>query len=58
MLVLCATLVTGPEVLFLDEPTERIGRPECKADTPNSEGSNRSGLTVFLTTHNSQKLME
>ncbi len=52
-LVLCAALVTSPEVLFLDEPTSGLDVHSARMIRELVSGLNRnSGLTVFLTTHN------
>ena len=51
-LMLCAALVTGPEVLFLDEPTSGLDVRSAKLIRRIVSDLNRSGLTVFLTTHN------
>jgi ABC-2 type transport system ATP-binding protein len=51
-LMLCAALVTGPEVLFLDEPTSGLDVQSARLIRQIVRDLNRSGLTVFLTTHN------
>jgi len=51
-LMLCAALVTGPEVLFLDEPTSGLDVQSARLIRQIVTDLNRSGLTVFLTTHN------
>ncbi len=51
-LMLCAALVTGPEVLFLDEPTSGLDVQSARLIRQTVRDLNRSGLTVFLTTHN------
>ena len=51
-LMLCAALVTGPEVLFLDEPTSGLDVQSARLVRQILSDLNRSGLTVFLTTHN------
>jgi len=51
-LMLCAALVTGPEVLFLDEPTSGLDVKSARLIRQIVSDLNRSGLTVFLTTHN------
>jgi ABC-2 type transport system ATP-binding protein len=51
-LMLCAALVTGPEVLFLDEPTSGLDVQSAGLIRQTVRDLNRSGLTVFLTTHN------
>ena len=51
-LMLCAALVTSPEVLFLDEPTSGLDVQSARLIRQIVSDLNRSGLTVFLTTHN------
>jgi ABC-2 type transport system ATP-binding protein len=51
-LMLCAALVTGPEMLFLDEPTSGLDVESARLIRQIVSDLNRSGLTVFLTTHN------
>jgi ABC-2 type transport system ATP-binding protein len=51
-LMLCAALVTGPEVLFLDEPTSGLDVQSARLIRQIVSDLARSGLTVFLTTHN------
>ena len=51
-LMLCAALVTGPEILFLDEPTSGLDVQSARLIRQIVSDLNRSGLTVFLTTHN------
>ena len=51
-LMLCAALVTDPEVLFLDEPTSGLDVKSARLIRQIVSDLNRSGLTVFLTTHN------
>jgi ABC-2 type transport system ATP-binding protein len=51
-LMLCAALVTDPDVLFLDEPTSGLDVQSAKLIRQTVSDLNRRGLTVFLTTHN------
>lgn len=51
-LMLCAALVTDPEVLFLDEPTSGLDVQSARLIRRIVKDLNRRGLTVFLTTHN------
>ncbi|OQY06122.1 MAG: ABC transporter ATP-binding protein [Desulfobacteraceae bacterium 4572_123] len=51
-LMLCAALVTDPEVLFLDEPTNGLDVQSARLIRRTVRDMNLSGLTVFLTTHN------
>lgn len=57
-LMLCAALVTGPEVLFLDEPTSGLDVQSARLIRQIVSDLNRSGLTVFLTTHNMNEASE
>ncbi len=51
-LMLCAALVTRPEILFLDEPTSGLDVQSTRLIRQIIRDLNRDGLTVFLTTHN------
>ena len=51
-LMLCAALVTRPEVLFLDEPTSGLDVQSTRLIRRIVANLNRNGVTVFLTTHN------
>jgi len=51
-LMLCAALITNPEVLFLDEPTSGLDVQSARLIRRIVSDLNRNGLTVFLTTHN------
>ncbi len=51
-LMLCAALVTEPEVLFLDEPTSGLDVQSARLIRKIVTELNADGLTVFLTTHN------
>jgi len=51
-LMLCAALVTDPEVLFLDEPTSGLDVQSARLIRKIVRELNADGLTVFLTTHN------
>lgn len=51
-LMLCAALVTDPEVLFLDEPTSGLDVQSARLIRKIVRELNNDGLTVFLTTHN------
>jgi len=51
-LMLCAALVTSPDVLFLDEPTSGLDVQSARLIRKTVRELNRNGLTVFLTTHN------
>jgi ABC-2 type transport system ATP-binding protein len=57
-LMLCAALVTGPEVLFLDEPTGGLDVQSARLIRQIVTDLNRNGLTVFLTTHNMSEASE
>ena len=51
-LMLCAALVTDPEILFLDEPTSGLDVQSARLIRRIVTDLNQNGLTVFLTTHN------
>lgn len=52
-LMLCAALVSEPDVLFLDEPTSGLDVASARMIRDVITRLNRSrGMTVFLTTHN------
>jgi ABC-2 type transport system ATP-binding protein len=51
-LMLCSALVSGPEILFLDEPTTGLDVQSARLIRQIVRNLNRDGLTVFLTTHN------
>jgi ABC-2 type transport system ATP-binding protein len=51
-LMLCAALVTEPEILFLDEPTSGLDVQSKQMIHQMIRQLNSKGLTVFLTTHN------
>jgi ABC-2 type transport system ATP-binding protein len=51
-LMLCAALLTGPEILFLDEPTGGLDVQSARLIRQTVSDLNRRGLTVFLTTRN------
>jgi len=57
-LVLCAALVTGPEILFLDEPTGGLDVASARLIRQIIRQLNAEGLTVFLTTHNMDEAEE
>jgi ABC-2 type transport system ATP-binding protein len=51
-LMLCAGLVTEPEILFLDEPTSGLDVQSRQMIHKIIRKLNSEGLTIFLTTHN------
>ena len=51
-LMLCAALVTEPEILFLDEPTSGLDVQSARLIRKIVTELNTDGLTVFITTHN------
>jgi len=51
-LMLCSALVSGPEILFLDESTSGLDVQSTRLIRQVVRDLNRDGLTVFLTTHN------
>lgn len=50
-LMLCSALVSGPEILFLDEPTGGLDVQSTRLIHEIVREMNDDGLTVFLTTH-------
>ncbi|HIJ70754.1 MAG TPA: ATP-binding cassette domain-containing protein [Planctomycetes bacterium] len=54
-LMLCAALVTEPEILFLDEPTSGLDVQSARLIRRIVQELNTKGLTVFLTTHNMEE---
>jgi ABC-2 type transport system ATP-binding protein len=54
-LMLCSALVSGPEILFLDEPTTGLDVHSTRLIRDLVRDLNRQGLTVFLTTHNMEE---
>lgn len=54
-LMLCAALVTEPEILFLDEPTSGLDVQSRKMIHQIIDKLNSRGLTIFLTTHNMEE---
>jgi len=57
-LMLCSALVSGPEILFLDEPTAGLDVQSARLIRQIVRDLNRDGLTVFLTTHNMDEAEE
>ena len=57
-LMLCAALVTRPEILFLDEPTSGLDVQSARLIRRIIRDLNRDGLTAFLTTHNMDEAEE
>lgn len=57
-LMLCAALVSSPEILFLDEPTSGLDVRSARVIRRIVRDLNRDGLTVFLTTHNMDEAQE
>lgn len=51
-LILCMALVNDPAVLFLDEPTSGLDVQSARLMKDMLQKLNRSGKTIFLTTHN------
>ncbi|ABA88819.1 ABC transporter, ATP-binding protein [Syntrophotalea carbinolica DSM 2380] len=56
--MLCAALVTNPDILFLDEPTSGLDVQSAGLIRRVVSDLNRKGLTVFLTTHNMSEASE
>jgi len=57
-LMLCAALVTDPDILFLDEPTAGLDVKSARLIRRVVRDMNSDGLTVFLTTHNMEEAEE
>ena len=57
-LMLCAALVTRPQILFLDEPTSGLDVQSARLIRQIVRERNCDGLTVFLTTHNMDEAEE
>lgn len=51
-LLLCMALISGPQVLFLDEPTTGLDVQSARLIRNLIAAMNKEGVTVFLTTHN------
>lgn len=54
-LMLCAALVSEPEILFLDEPTSGLDVQSRQMIYKIIRRLNSEGLTIFLTTHNMEE---
>jgi len=54
-LMLCAALITEPEILFLDEPTSGLDVQSKQIIHKIIRQLNSKGLTIFLTTHNMEE---
>jgi ABC-2 type transport system ATP-binding protein len=54
-LMLCAALVSEPEILFLDEPTSGLDVQSRQMIHKIISQLNSQGLTIFLTTHNMEE---
>jgi len=57
-LMLCAALITNPDILFLDEPTSGLDVQSARLIRKIVTDLNKKGLTVFLTTHNMSEARE
>jgi len=51
-LLLCMALINEPQILFLDEPTSGLDVESSRLVKDMIQKFNKSGTTVFLTTHN------
>ena len=51
-LLLCMALINEPQILFLDEPTSGLDVESSRLVKEMIRDFNKSGTTVFLTTHN------
>jgi len=54
-LLLCMALINKPEILFLDEPTSGLDVESQRLIKDMIRDFNKSGTTVFLTTHNMEE---
>lgn len=54
-LLLCMALINDPEVLFLDEPTSGLDVESARLLREKIVEYNKSGKTVFLSTHNMEE---
>ncbi len=54
-LLLCMALINKPEILFLDEPTSGLDVESQRLIKDMIRDFNKSGATVFLTTHNMEE---
>lgn len=54
-LILCMALLTGPQVLFLDEPTTGLDVESARLIRDTIRQINRDGTTIFLSTHNMEE---
>ncbi len=57
-LMLCMALISGPEILFLDEPTVGLDVASARLIRQLIHEYNRQGVTVFLTSHNLAEVEE
>lgn len=57
-LMLCMALVSGPEILFLDEPTVGLDVASARLIRQLIHQYNQQGVTVFLTSHNLTEVEE
>jgi len=54
-LTIAMALMNNPEILFLDEPTSGLDVPSARLIRNLVRSLNRSGVTIFLTTHNMEE---
>ncbi len=54
-LILCMALLTGPQVLFLDEPTAGLDVESARLIRDTIRQINKDGTTIFLSTHNMEE---
>ena len=57
-LMMCCALVSGPDILFLDEPTGGLDVQSTKLLRDTIREMKTRGVTVFLTTHNMSEAEE
>jgi len=54
-LLLCMALINNPEILFLDEPTSGLDVESARLLRDRIQLHNKTGKTVFLSTHNMEE---
>jgi len=57
-LMLCMALISGPDILFLDEPTVGLDVTSARLIRQLIHEYNQQGVTVFLTSHNLTEVEE
>jgi ABC-2 type transport system ATP-binding protein len=54
-LIICMALISQPPILFLDEPTSGLDVESSRLIRDIVRNANKSGATIFLTTHNMEE---